>query len=330
LSLPGGAAWFRYRVSGIEIASERPLAAMATPESGDPAPAEGIVVRFGRLVPPPQDPCWLIEHALEDGRPWLSVGRTSTGYLLRHHRYADFWVQGRVSEILVDSAPSCLPEVAEQLLLDSVLPVLLQLRGDPAFHASAVRVGRRGVVALLGVSGQGKSTLAASLATSGERDPKSPFTGLVSDDCLATSATPQAVLALQSYPALRLLPDSAAALFAEPSDLALATPRTSKRRVTIGGRVDPLPLLRLYLLARADGEPTLTRLRGIAAFKALLAHVHRIDPERRDCMEREMSLIGRLAAEVPVLTLAYRRRFEDLDLVRHLIQRDLAASLEAS
>src|SRR4030095_9116966 len=52
------------------------------------------------------------------------------------------------------------------LFLDQVLPLVLSHRGVTVLHASAF-AGSRGAVALIGATGVGKSTLAASFGTNG-------------------------------------------------------------------------------------------------------------------------------------------------------------------
>jgi hypothetical protein len=62
----------------------------------------------------------------------------------------------------------------------------------------------------------------------------------------------------------------------------------------------------------------------VDAFRTLTRHLHRLDPTRRDCLAQEMAVLERVASEVPVATLAYPRRYEDLPAVRDAIRENLA------
>jgi hypothetical protein len=264
---------------------------------------------------------WLFTRTLLNGTPWLSVGRLDDGYVARVHGFADFELDREAHRIVCKPSPTCSRDIIEQLLLDQVAPMALYLRGQPAFHASAVGLESAKAVAFLGDSGAGKSTLAASLA--GHQD-QSPSFNLVADDCLVVVPSEAEVLVQPSYPSLRLMPDSASALFQDRPELPVVSARTIKRRVGLATPPEPIRLCRMYLLASGESATSINRLRKIDAFRALTGHLHRLDPTRRDCLEREMVVLERVANEVPVATLAYPRRYEDLPAVREAILADLA------
>jgi hypothetical protein len=333
---------FHYHLNGLRIESDRPLPAARRAGGGADVPAGSVLaLRTDPAGAPPgeafaalasEGPSVLFVRAHDDGEPWLSVGRRAGGYLVVLHGYASFWIDHAGREIVCRPEVGAAPEAVEQLLLDQVVPMVLQLRGQPSFHASAVIVERpgagRGVVAFVGASGMGKSTLAASLASPADRAGEAScaaFAGLFSDDCLAVRPTSAGVLVQPSYPSLRLLPDAATALFRDRPDLPLVSPRTRKRRVELGAETEALPLLRVYLLEQADAAPAVARLRRVEAFAALARHLHRLDPERRDCLAGEMAVLERVASEVIVARLSYRRSFGDLPAVRAAILADLSA-----
>jgi hypothetical protein len=103
---------------------------------------------------------------LPDGALWAQFYRADTGYLLRFPGLADFASTGL--EVTAWPAPGISGQTVEHLYLNQVLPLALSMQGKLVFHASAVEIGD-GAIAFMGESGKGKSTLAASFATSGYR-----------------------------------------------------------------------------------------------------------------------------------------------------------------
>jgi hypothetical protein len=299
-------ARFFYHLGGVSIESEivlpTPLAA--------PACASSIVLR---VAPPSSlaaipDDAWRRDHG-------LSVARVHGAFVLRLLPWAHFWIDSGTTVTGMPGA-QCGDEVLAQLFLDQVLPRVLHLRARFAFHASAVAMRGDVVAAFLGNSGDGKSTLASSLA-------RAETNILLSDDCLAVSVEATGIVAHPSYASARLWPESAEAIFPERLDLPLATPRSAKRRASLPVAHERMPLRRLYVLKVSDGTPTITRLPPRDAFGALAAHLYRIDPCDRRLLAAEFDLLARIVSAVPVATLAYRRSFADLGAVRDAIVSDL-------
>src|SRR5262249_32769832 len=78
----------------------------------------------------------------------------------------DFRVSATGRSIRCWPAPGVSEATIRHLYLNQILPLALSRQGKLVFHASAVEIDDSGV-AFLGASGKGKSTLAASFATSG-------------------------------------------------------------------------------------------------------------------------------------------------------------------
>ena len=165
-------------------------------------------------------------------------------------------------EIIVDPTPQADDSVLRLYLLGPALAIALHQRGWLILHASAVALGGR-VVAFLGGSGWGKSTLAAALQQRGHP--------LVADDfiavptpALATAAIAGASVAAEAgapprvypgFPQLKLWPEAAASLGTDVEQLPRLHPGYEKRaqRLNAGFAREALPLGRLYVLA--EGEP---------------------------------------------------------------------------
>jgi hypothetical protein len=92
---------------------------------------------------------------------------------------ADFIIDTRSRQVVFHRDPTCAPEVVAILLSGTVTAYLLSAEGGLVLHASAVEVDGK-AVAFVGLSGQGKTTVATLLCTGGYL--------LVTDDVLPVNA----------------------------------------------------------------------------------------------------------------------------------------------
>jgi hypothetical protein len=308
----------RYVLSGVEVNSNLCMTRLLPCRGGDVAAALRIRMEATPRAAPPSE--WKdTRTAGEGGPPWLSVARWARGYLLRIHGLCDFTLDTHAAEIVCHPTGDCPPDTLEHLILDQIFPLALHALGRFSFHASSVAIPGFGVVAFLGNSGLGKSTLAASLA-------RTSAATLFSDDCLAVAPTGPAVLAHPSYPSARLWPPSAKALFHDWTELPLASARTDKRRAALPAERAPQPLRRIYLLEPGDGTPTITPLRRRDALSALAAHLYRLDFEDRARLVEELALLEQVVIHAAVARLSYRRDFAEISAVHAVIQRDMEPS----
>jgi hypothetical protein len=305
-----------YRIFGLVLHSTVPLPELGTPRIA----ALGADVKFRVSAgPAPVQPDWFAASAPSDGIRWLICSRSEDGYVLNFPACAAFVVDQAGSEIVCCGAVAGVAEeTIRHLLIDHVLPMVLNLRGRDALHATAVLTAD-GVCAFAGASGSGKSTLAASFLAAG--------CPVLADDCLVIQTAAAGVAAVPAYPGLRLEADSFAALRipAQPS-LAVAH-YSSKRRVVLAQDSfpdTPCPLARIYLLERAAVPvPTITPIRGRAAVTALLAHLYRLDIGDRAMLRRQFALLEELSRAVPIGRLTIPARFDALNEVRALIMAEL-------
>ncbi len=260
---------------------------------------------------------WHHAFEWEHGGVWLEAGATHDGYLLRYPDLVDFHLSdvGR----RVDAYPhaSTPPTTVRHLFLAQVWPVLLSLRGDVVLHASAVRLGDH-AVAFVGNTGRGKSTLAASFNRQGY--------ALVTDDILLLDRQGDVVYAVPSYPEQRLWSDSAEALTDAPQSLRNVAHYTDKKALHLpledrSFEKQPVPLAAIFTLDVAgEGEGvTIEPLPLSEAYIALLDQVFRLDFSDRTRMQLEVEQLTDLVHAVPVLRLAYPRRYEALDRVHRAV-----------
>jgi hypothetical protein len=262
------------------------------------------------------------------GEQWLSCAQTSGGYLLRFPERADFFVAEEGREIVVLPVGETPPETLRHLLLDQVLPLVLNLRRREALHAAAVRIPG-GVCAFIGPTGTGKSTLAASFLCAGY--------SAVSDDCLVVEESGPQVLAIPAYPGLRLWDDTLSALFANSNSSLAVAHYTTKRRPLLAesGRNfsgQARPLVRIYVLIRPEEvkekstEPLIEPLSAQAGFRELLSATFRLDITDRQMLERQFYFLERLVTRVPLRRVRIPNVFSSLPRVREAILADLAGT----
>jgi len=330
---------YHYELSGVHIESDLRLASLPGYDGGSrpqppgydggsrphtPGASEASTPKLTiRLVEEPSpspagDP--LLSRS-SDGVPWLSVFRWNGGYLFKVHDITDFALDARSAEITCVPLFGVEPTVLSQLFIDQIFPLILHVSGRFSFHASSVALGGFGVIAFLGMGGRGKSTLAASLAST------SAFT-FFSDDCLALTPTTAGVLVHPSYPSSRLWPPSAEALFREQGELPCVSPRTDKRRLALPTERAPQPLRRVYLLEEGEGDPTIEPLRRRDALAALAAHVYRLDYQDRARLAEEISILERVVTSAAVKRLTYRRSYAALSAVHAMIRADTSVELK--
>lgn len=186
--------------------------------------------------------------------------------------------------------------LAEEVLLGPALSLALAIRNTWLLHASAARGGGR-VLAFIGRSGLGKSTLAAFLH-------QQPGWQRLADDVLPVRGGPEGLQALPRFPQLKLpLSDQPGAM--APSEL---------------------PLQAIYLLAaaRADAPVVLEPLCGRTAVLALLAHTAAARLFDRRLLEQHLAFCAHVALQTPMRLLRYPRRVEMLSQVQQVLEQDLS------
>lgn len=310
-----------HRVSGLRLAADIPLPEL--PRVRDTGAAD---FRFRLLAPrvrPPAPRTWLYRWRESDGTAWIRLGRTPRGYLLRFARTADFLLSRDTRTIACHAAPKVTALTVRHLLLDQVIPMVLGHRGHLAIHASAVG-SPSGVLVFAGKAGSGKSTLCATLAR-----PRRPP---LADDCVVIEERRGRMIAVPSYPGLRLWPDAAQALGRRHNGQPV-TDHSDKRRIDTrqgsAGRRAAAPIAAIYVLA-SPGAAKVIRISRLAPREAvgrLLAHTHRLDVTDRTRLAAELEALGRLAERVPVFDLDFPRNLRLLPKLRAAVLRH-AASLD--
>lgn len=174
---------------------------LALPELPSGEPPVTVTVRRGQGRPPRPAPA--DGHDATDADEWCRVEARDGHWVLEFLGGVTFVVERDPVVVRYHSHEGVAPETLRHLLLDDVLPRALSLTGVFVLHGSAV-VTRYGALVLLGVSGQGKSTLAGAFARSGRP--------LLADDGVIVRPTAAGWVATASYPGMRLYPRSVEAI----------------------------------------------------------------------------------------------------------------------
>lgn len=263
--------------------------------------------------------------SLKHDAAWLTFADLGEDYLLRFPDQADFLISRDGKEVQCCPAPGTPQSTVRHLFLDQIIPLILTRREPLVLHASA-NLTSRGVIAFVGKSGQGKSTLAACLGQAGYR--------LISDDYVvlrrvAVRKPVEDWIAVPSYPGVRLWPDASDGIFAAPPESAEIAHYTEKRRVNDPKLVpfadQPSSLRCLYILDDEDDEdtfpqePSAVLLSPKAAFMKLVAATFNLDIRDKVLLEQQFEATADLSSRVPCFHLRYSRDFSAVPAVLQLI-----------
>ncbi len=284
---------------GWRVRSAVPL---GLPDWRDPARPVDLTISLG-LVP---------EHltAPAGATPVVETGADGT-CLIRLDGIARFLLRGG-TDIVVEPAPQATEADLRCFLLGSVLAILCHQRGLIPLHAACVRIGTT-AIALAGLSGAGKSALAAALALRGHE--------ILADDLTVIDPDPQGPMILPIGRGVALYPDVRAALgFAgawQP-----VRPGLDKHVLRPAGSptIEAVSLGRIYLLDRAvpGSAESCAAIEQAEAARLLAIHCHarRIAGHLGAAVPLQAAW-QRIAGPVPVSRLS--RRF-DLDHLPALAQ----------
>jgi hypothetical protein len=240
---------------------------------------------------------WFHHWVLSDGKVWLSFAKYHSGYLLRLPDLADFLVSTDGKQIRCYPDPDTPLETIRHLFLDQVIPLLLSQWGKLVLHASAVALPA-GVIAFTGMSGMGKSTLAASFAEQRFRS---------TDGRLSSPRGKGGKLfATPSYPGLRLWDNVTSVLFAHEPSVSQVANYTDKKRLGVNNGwlrfcPDAVALLRIYILpppeeVRQANAIQISPLPPCEAYSELIRYAFRLDITDRNRLREEFESLSCMVA----------------------------------
>ena len=313
---------YLYQISGTSFQSNIPLPELTGGANSKP---EFNFVLHTKNKRHSRSYLWLNYWYSFDGRIWLAFAKIEAGYLLRFPAYADFVVSEEGSSISGFRRGNTPEATIRHLLLNQVIPIVLSQLGKLVLHASAC-VTPQGVMAFMGTTGMGKSTLAASFGLRG--------LAVLTDDCLLVEKQDDQARCVPSYSGIRLWPESVAALFdAEPELQALAHYTDKKRFVfsqdAAGGS---LLLKAVYVLAYPDqSQPetgvSITPLLSSDALLQAVRHTFQMDVTDRTRLTDAFRRYEWLTQVVPFFKLSYPREHTALPEVNKVVLEHMSQLL---
>lgn len=318
-----------YRMFDFCLESDIELPGLAVTGAG--SADLSIMLRAAGLVPQAGLE-WFHEWRDRDGELAICAARRGSEYLLRFPEMADFTFQSSTKVIGVFPQPGCEPHTLNHLLLDQVIPRVLNQLGRLVLHASCIELAPGKAVAFLGNTGQGKSTLASSFWQAGF--------ALITDDSLLLERINQGYCCTPGYPSLRLWPDAADSLVPAGQAFHSVAQYTDKKQILIGpqtNRATPVArqLVAFFVLkegSRTDElcEVEVTSARGADTAIEIIESMFTLDVDCQATIRRNFDLAGQvLGSDLPIFRLEYVRRFDQLPGVRERILdavRDHAAN----
>lgn len=320
----------RYRAYGHILSCNAPLDELEQTPFPDTTEDTDLRILFSSSDEPiPSPSSWYLTVSLADGTPWLRCARVSSGYLLHFPNLASF-VFDTSSDLI-----RCVPQqqtprhTLHHLLLDQVIPLVLNHKGKEVLHGAAV-VTPYGACAFVGPTGTGKSTLAASFLSAGY--------SVLTDDCVVLDGRGGHIVAVPAYPGLRLWDDAIAALFGTTGSCAPVAHYTPKQRFSAALSATPfcssaVPLAGIYVLASSDAAhvipastPEIDPLAGREALMALLSLAFKLDILDHRMLTREFDFLHRLVTRIPVRRLTVPDSLAALPAVHAAVLHDLAMS----
>lgn len=303
-----------YAIADVALASAIPLPELSPLSAvADWTFALSDARRLARTTP-----VWFHAWRAPGGRRVVSFSHRPSGYLLRFHGRADFFIDLDRRSIRCAPRRNAGLSTIRHLLLDQVMPLLLSRDTRLVLHAAAVATPH-GAVAFAGATGSGKSTLAAAIAALGFP--------LLCDDCLVVESSARGFQTGSFYRGARLYPDSVKAVGMTGVPSLKVASYTRKRRIATSHPPflrQSAPLACVLVLARRlrgrTREPIVfTRLRGREALMALVACTFHLDVTDAAAVRRGFDLQHRLAQRVPVYRLSYPWRLDRLSDTRDAI-----------
>ncbi len=317
-----------YALHGLRLDSSVPLPELSEAEvsGADPGGAAGTIAYRESLGagPYPGSPPSILSCALPDGRPFLTVAKTGGRFLVRFPGRADFLVTAIGDEIRCVHGPAGSPETIRHLLLDHLLPLVLNLRGLEVLHASGSVVNGRAVL-FAGPSGSGKSTLAAALARAG--------CSMLSDDCVVLRMESGQVQAVPAYGGFRMWDDAADWIVGRGHRLPPVADYSAKKRWIPGAEEiqaadRPAPVAKIWFVSHADygEEPGATPLSPAETLAELLARSYRMDLCDLDMLRRQFRFLADVAESVSAGRLRLAALPSGPEAVVKMVQAEMASA----
>jgi hypothetical protein len=290
----------RYRLYGLTI--ETPWR-LPCPSGHGPAD-----VRFtrSRRRPSPVRQDWFWREVSPDGSEHLVWTDHAEFHMSADARTISYLPLNRATEATL-----------ETFMLGQVLSFALLRRGREPFHATVLERDDR-AVALMGPSGRGKSTLAASMLTHGWR--------LLTDDLMVLDGLD----ALPGLSRIKLFPRSAKVLGLRGPAIAKGS---SKEVIQLPPSMfcdEQTRVERIYeLRATQAARCTIRRMSARSALMSLTANTFNRQITETGRLRQQFTEAARITASVPVSSISYRKTMNMIPIACDAIERHQGHALES-
>ncbi len=248
---------------------------------------------------------------------WCRFYRVDNDYLLRFPDLADFKIDSESSAVRCWPAPNVAIATIKQIYLNQVVPLVQSRRAKLVFHGSAVVIDEQ-AIAFVGVSGRGKSTLAASFSSNGH-----PF---LTDDGLLIKLIGTNYFVAPSHPSIRLWDDSQMAVLGAEAASEDPLDYTPKLRFPAGNKMahhqNLCKLHRIYFLGDPDSDCTdikFTKLSHQRALVELIKNSFLLDIEDKKMLTSHFDELSKMSSLGIFYQLDYPRNYAELATVRQLV-----------
>ncbi len=243
-------------------------------------------------------------HPAEGGEKSFALFEVESGFVARWEDICDFEVFDDGSRIVCHPWPGAVWGEVNPFVQGRILPLALNFQGAVTLHGAAVMVDG-GVVALLGTSGTGKSTLSASFHSLGHT--------LVADDLVAVWQDSEVPTVEWGPNHVRLDERSVEFISGRMNGSLDSEPDYDKTRVTLRSSEADLssgaPLRTIYLLHRVARDelegPEIVELSSIEALPTIVQGISNRSILDKKRLGEQFSLITRMLNQVPVKHLRY-------------------------
>ena len=233
-------------------------------------------------------------------------------YWMHFPGLGSYCFKGDSDEVIAFAQPSTSLDWIWDTYYRSVLPIVLQVAGKEALHASGVQT-TGGTIAFCAVSESGKSTIAYGMSKRGYR--------LWADDAVVFEISDGVVSTIPIPFKIRLRPASAQYFGHPQTDAGSPTKDDFVSQV----EVNPVPLAAVCLLERGDSSDVggIQRLLPIRAFPVVLSHAYCFSLNDLERKRRMMHAYLALVREVPVFTVRFSGGMEKFPQILDGIEREI-------
>jgi hypothetical protein len=267
----------------------------------------------------PEQLDWFHHWETPAGEVCISCAKLAGSTVLRFPELVDFVVSHHNNSVQYFPAPRVPMATIRHLLLDQIIPRILGQQGRLVIHASTVVLPDDKVIAFVGDSGYGKSTIASFFCNTGAR--------LMTDDCLLIENHESSVVGVPNYYGLRLYEDSINAIYKQKYEVSNVAHYSEKKRLLLDDKkVIKLPSVKnldaIFLL----GEPqknahsdavSVEAIKGAKELMTMIKQMFVLDLTDMNVMARQFQNVGKIIATgIPIYRLEYPRKHSLLPEVK--------------